>query len=74
MLNEDKVLNALRACRDQLKQAIADRDRAWLALARLATINGLKPVDFQRLARCACPCDPWDLRIALEPGVRETSA
>jgi hypothetical protein len=70
----ERLINALRATREQLLAAIGDRDRAWLALSRIATVNHLKENDLRRLARQACPRDPWDVRIELEPRSLKMSA
>jgi hypothetical protein len=69
-MDEQRRIYALkcmtRAARDQLRRAIIDRDAAWLALARIATAERLKAADLRRLARQACPGDPWNTRIDLE--------
>ena len=62
----ERLINALRAAREQLRAALADRDRAWLSLAKIATTRSLKESDLRRLALQACPRDPWDLQIELE--------
>ena len=68
-MNERVVVQALqvtlRGARDQLQQAIADRNAGWLVLARIATGNRLAAGDLRRMARRACPGDPWSRHIRL---------
>ncbi|REK12665.1 MAG: hypothetical protein DWQ37_11310 [Planctomycetota bacterium] len=57
---------SLHAAREQHNQAIADRNAAWLALARIATAERLAAGDLRRMARRACPGDPWNTQIEFE--------
>ena len=57
---------AVFALRDQLNKAVEDRNAAWLALARIATMERLGAADLRRIARRECPGDPWNTRIELE--------